>query len=45
MIEIELKAVVDDLVLRRAAVDRAGGVLEMEGRLEDRRYASRPRFP
>jgi len=38
MIEIELKAVVDDLVLRRAAVDRAGGVLEMEGRLEDRRY-------
>lgn len=38
MIEIELKAVVDDLVLRRAAVERAGGALEMEGRLEDRRY-------
>ena len=38
MIEIELKAVVDDLALRRAAVERAGGVLEMEGRLEDRRY-------
>ena len=38
MIEIELKAVVDDLSLRRAAVERAGGVLEMEGRLEDRRY-------
>lgn len=38
MIEIELKAVVDDLALRRAAVERAGGALEMEGRLEDRRY-------
>jgi adenylate cyclase class IV len=38
MIEIELKAVVDDLALRRAAVERAGGVLEMEGRLLDRRY-------
>jgi adenylate cyclase class IV len=30
--------VVDDLALRRAAVERAGGTLEMEGRLEDRRY-------
>ena len=38
MIEIELKAVVDDLVMRRTAVERAGGALEMEGRLEDRRY-------
>jgi adenylate cyclase class IV len=38
MNEIELKAVVDDLALRRAAVERAGGTLEMEGRLEDRRY-------
>ena len=38
MIEIELKAVVDDVGLRRSAVERAGGMLEMEGRLEDRRY-------
>lgn len=38
MTEIELKAVVDDIVLRRSKVERAGGTLEMEGRLEDRRY-------
>ena len=38
MIEIELKAVVDDFALRRAAVERAGGALEMEGRLVDRRF-------
>ena len=38
MIEIELKAVVDDFALRRAAVERAGGALEMEGRLADRRF-------
>ena len=38
MIEIELKAVVDDVTLRRSAVERAGGALEMQGRLEDRRY-------
>ena len=38
MIEIELKAVVDDLILRRAAVERAGGAIQREGRLEDRRY-------
>jgi adenylate cyclase class IV len=38
MTEIELKAVVDDMARRRSAVERAGGKLEMEGRLEDRRY-------
>jgi adenylate cyclase class IV len=38
MIEFELKCVVDDLATRRAAVERAGGTLEFEGRLEDRRY-------
>ena len=38
MIEIELKAVVDDVARCRAAVERAGGTLEMDGRLEDRRY-------
>ena len=38
MIEVELKSVVDDWTLRRSAVERAGGVLEFEGELEDRRY-------
>ena len=38
MIEVELKSVVDDWTLRRAAVERAGGRLEFEGELEDRRY-------
>jgi predicted adenylyl cyclase CyaB len=38
MIEIELKSVVDDLAARRVLVERAGGVLTFEGRLEDRRY-------
>ena len=38
MIEVELKSVVDDWATRRAAVERAGGVLTFEGRLEDRRY-------
>jgi adenylate cyclase class IV len=38
MIEIELKAVVDDVMLRRSVVERAGGMLQMQGRLEDRRY-------
>lgn len=38
MIEVELKSVVDDWERRRAAVVAAGGTLEYEGRLEDRRY-------
>lgn len=38
MIEIELKAVVDDWSARRAAVERAGGALQQEGVLRDRRY-------
>ena len=38
MIEVELKSVVDDMVARRALVERAGGVLVFDGRLEDRRY-------
>lgn len=38
MIEVELKSVVDDWALRRAAVERAGGVLTFAGHLMDRRY-------
>jgi adenylate cyclase class 2 len=38
--EVELKSVVDDLVLRRRLVEGAGGSLLFEGRLEDRRYDS-----
>jgi adenylate cyclase class IV len=38
MREVELKSVVDDIDARRAAVERAGGTLEYEGRLTDRRY-------
>ena len=38
MTETELKAVVGDLAACRAAVERAGGVLEMEGHLQDVRY-------
>jgi adenylate cyclase class 2 len=38
--EVELKSVVDDLVLRRRLVEGAGGALLFEGRLEDRRYDS-----
>jgi adenylate cyclase class IV len=38
MREVELKAVVDDFELRRQAAVESGGVLEFEGRLEDRRY-------
>lgn len=38
MIEVELKSVVDDWAKRRSAIERAGGVLTFEGRLEDRRY-------
>jgi len=38
MREVELKAVVDDLALRRARVEAAGATLVFVGRLEDRRY-------
>jgi adenylate cyclase class IV len=38
MLEVELKSVVDDVAARRALVERAGGTLTFEGRLEDRRY-------
>ena len=38
MIETELKAVVDDLAACRARVERAGGVLELEGHLQACRY-------
>lgn len=38
MTETELKAVVEDLAACRASVERAGGVLELEGHLQDCRY-------
>ena len=38
MTETELKAVVDDLALRRRLVEQGGGVLEKEGYLQDRRW-------
>ena len=38
MTEKELKAVVDDLALRRRLVEAGGGVLEKEGYLQDRRW-------
>jgi adenylate cyclase class IV len=38
MTETELKAVVDDLPLRRKRVEQGGGVLEKEGYLQDRRW-------
>lgn len=38
MLEVELKSVVDDVAVRRAAVERAGAILVFEGKLEDRRY-------
>ena len=38
MTETELKAVVADMAACRAAVERAGGVLELEGHLRDDRY-------
>jgi predicted adenylyl cyclase CyaB len=38
MREVELKSVVDDVDAARAAVERAGGKLEYEGRLIDLRY-------
>jgi adenylate cyclase class IV len=38
MREMELKSVVDDVALRRATVERAGGKLEFAGMLIDHRY-------
>jgi len=38
MLEVELKSTVDDVSLRRAAVERAGGTIVFAGRLEDRRW-------
>ena len=38
MLEVELKSVVDDVPLRRAAIEAVGAVLTFEGRLADRRY-------
>jgi len=38
MFEVELKAVVDDLDLRRQRMDAAGAELIFEGRLSDKRY-------
>ena len=38
MLEVELKAVVEDLAGARAAMDAAGATLSFSGRLEDRRY-------
>ena len=38
MLEVELKSVVDDLPMRRAAVHDAGGSLTYAGHLVDRRY-------
>jgi len=38
MLEVELKSTVDDVSLRRAAVERAGGRIVFAGRLEDRRW-------
>ena len=39
MREVEIKSVVDDVALRRATVERAGGKLEFAGMLIDHRYA------
>jgi predicted adenylyl cyclase CyaB len=38
MREVELKSVVDDIAMRRAIVEKAGGHLEFEGKLIDARY-------
>ena len=38
MLEVELKSVVDDPAVRRAAVEAAGAALTFEGHLADRRY-------
>jgi len=41
MTEVELKAVVHDPAAARTRVEAAGGVLDFEGALEDRRYDTR----
>lgn len=41
MREVELKAVVDDVMIRRQFVELAGGKLQYEGSLEDLRYDTR----
>ena len=38
MREVELKAVCDDLSVRRRQIEKAGAILTYEGRLVDRRY-------
>ena len=38
MREVELKAIVDDLEMRRRRIEEAGASLTFEGRLSDRRY-------
>src|SRR6476646_8388213 len=38
MREVELKAVVDDLDVRRRALEKAGARLTFEGKLRDQRY-------
>jgi predicted adenylyl cyclase CyaB len=38
MREVELKAVVDDVVQRRRTVEAAGATLSFEGKISDRRY-------
>lgn len=38
MREVELKAVVDDLALRRKRLEAAGAALSFEGKITDRRY-------
>lgn len=40
MLEVELKAVIDDLDARRKQVERAGGKAEFVGKLTDARYDS-----
>jgi len=41
--EVELKAVVADVLAARARVEAAGGVLRFAGAMEDRRYDTPPR--
>jgi len=43
MREVELKAIVDDLPMRRAKIEDAGASLSFEGKLSDRRYDSAAR--
>ena len=43
MLEVELKAVIDDLKVRRGKLEDGGAILVYEGRLLDRRYDSSDR--